>query len=84
MHAAAIVHGEWIRIHPFANGNGRIARLWANWIGLRYGLPAFVALRPRPAGTDYASVATASMRGDHDAMVPVFKAMLDATLSGQP
>ena len=28
--AAAIAHGEWIRIHPFANGNGRIARLWAN------------------------------------------------------
>jgi fido (protein-threonine AMPylation protein) len=26
---AAIVHGEWVRIHPFANGNGRTARLWA-------------------------------------------------------
>jgi hypothetical protein len=26
---AAILHGEWVRIHPFANGNGRTARLWA-------------------------------------------------------
>ena len=23
-------HAEWVRIHPFANGNGRTARLWAN------------------------------------------------------
>ena len=28
----AWVHAEWIRIHPFANGNGRTARLWANSI----------------------------------------------------
>jgi prophage maintenance system killer protein len=35
---AADVHGEWIRIHPFVNGNGRTARLWANWALMRYGL----------------------------------------------
>ncbi len=33
----ALSHGEWIRIHPFANGNGRTARLWANWCALRMG-----------------------------------------------
>jgi len=27
----AWVHSEWVRIHPFANGNGRTARLWANY-----------------------------------------------------
>ena len=26
----AWAHSEWVRIHPFANGNGRTARLWAN------------------------------------------------------
>jgi fido (protein-threonine AMPylation protein) len=26
----AVTHGEWIRIHPFANGNGRTARLWTH------------------------------------------------------
>lgn len=44
----AVLHGEWIRIHPFANGNGRTARLWANWAALRLGLPPFVTIKPRP------------------------------------
>lgn len=82
--AAAIAHGEWIRIHPFANGNGRIARLWANWALVRYGLPLFVSLRSRPAGLLYAGAAAASMRGDHDPMATVFHDMLRATLTGSP
>ena len=82
--AAAIGHGEWIRIHPFAKGNGRIARLWANWVAVRYGLPVFVSLRPRPAGLLYAGAAAASMRGDHDPMATVLHDMLRATLTGSP
>ncbi len=35
----AWAHAEWIRIHPFANGNGRTARIWANALLMRYGLP---------------------------------------------
>jgi hypothetical protein len=44
----ARVHAEWVRIHPFANGNGRTAHLWANCILMRYGLPPFIRFRPRP------------------------------------
>ncbi|MGZ4878421.1 MAG: Fic family protein, partial [Candidatus Angelobacter sp.] len=44
----AWAHSEWVRIHPFANGNGRTARLWANSLAMRYGLPPFIRLRPRP------------------------------------
>lgn len=44
----AWAHAEWVRIHPFANGNGRTARLWANCLAMRYSLPPFVRLRPRP------------------------------------
>jgi hypothetical protein len=73
-------HGEWARIHPFANGNGRIARLWANWIAMRYGVPPFVRLRPRPEGTSYADAAAASMRGNFEAVVPVFRDMLEEFL----
>jgi len=72
----AWAHGEWIRIHPFANGNGRIARLWANWVAMRYGLPPFVALRPRPIADAYAQAAHESMLGDHEGMIDVFHDML--------
>ncbi len=77
----AYAHGEWVRIHPFANGNGRTARLWANWCALRYGLPPFVRLKPRPEGSLYATAAALSMRGEHQAMVAVFADMLDRHLA---
>jgi fido (protein-threonine AMPylation protein) len=76
----ALAHGEWVRIHPFANGNGRTARLWANWCALRYGLPPFVRLKPRPDGDSYAAAAADSMRGDHRAMVAVLASRLDERL----
>jgi fido (protein-threonine AMPylation protein) len=78
---AAWVHGEWIRIHPFVNGNGRIARVWANWVALRYGLPPFVRLRPRPAGNTYVSAAERSMAGDHRYMEVEFLRLLALYLS---
>jgi fido (protein-threonine AMPylation protein) len=65
---ASQAHGEWIRIHPFANGNGRTARLWVAWLAARYGLPLFLQLKPRPEGNAYAFAAGASMRGDHRPM----------------
>lgn len=71
----AVLHGEWVRIHPFANGNGRTARLWANWAALRYGLPPFVTVKPRP-GNPYALAAMASMKGDHFSALAAFDQML--------
>jgi len=71
----AILHGEWVRIQPFANGNGRTARLWANWAALRYGLPPFVTIKPRPHDP-YGAGALASMSGDHQVMVAVMDQML--------
>lgn len=76
----AYSHGEWVRIHPFANGNGRTARLWANWCAVRYGLPPFVRLKPRPLGDGYARAAEMSMLGHHGGMVIVFLGMLDLRL----
>jgi hypothetical protein len=56
-------HAEWVRIHPFANGNGRTARLWVNCIAMRYRLPPFLRLRPRP-GPDYGEAGARAMAGD--------------------
>jgi fido (protein-threonine AMPylation protein) len=80
---ASQAHGEWIRIHPFANGNGRIARLWVAWLSARYGLPLLLQLKPRPAGAAYAFAATASMRGDHRPMQLYLGDVLARAL-GQP
>jgi fido (protein-threonine AMPylation protein) len=84
----ALTHGEWVRIHPFANGNGRTARLWANWCALRYGLPPFFRLRPRPAGDAYDDAAAESMRGEHRPMIGVFAELLEERFrdpeSGEP
>jgi len=79
----AVLHGEWARIHPFANGNGRTARLWANWAALRYGLPPFVTIKPRP-GDPYGLAAMASMSGSHTATVAAFDQMLREHLGPGP
>jgi Fic family protein len=60
---AGWAHAEWVRIHPFANGNGRTARLWANSLLVRYGLPPVLRLRPRPGGT-YGAAGARAMEGD--------------------
>jgi fido (protein-threonine AMPylation protein) len=77
LEVTAIAHGEWVRIHPMANGNGRVARLWVNWVAVRYGLPFFLALRPRPTNLVYAAAANASMRGDHRPMVVALLTLLN-------
>jgi hypothetical protein len=75
----AWVHAEWIRIHPFANGNGRTARLWANFIAMRYGLPPFIRLRPRP-NYGYGEAGSKAMQGDWKPTAVVFRRLLDAFL----
>lgn len=62
---AGWAHGEWVRIHPFANGSGRTARLIANWVLSRFRLLPVVGIRPRPEHP-YGPAAVASMRGDHN------------------
>ncbi len=77
----AVLHGNWVRIHPFANGNGRTARLWANWAALRYGLPPFVTVKPRPRHP-YGAAAAASMAGSDQMMLAVMDQMLRDYLAG--
>jgi Fic/DOC family len=75
----AWVHAEWVRIHPFANGNGRTARLWANFIAIRYGLPPFIRLRPRP-NYSYGEGSAKAMHGEWKPTAAVFRRLLDAFL----
>jgi len=72
---AAWAHAEWVRIHPFANGNGRTARMWANAIFMRYGLDPVVRIRPRPDG-GYGAASAQAMHRDWKATAVVFRKML--------
>jgi Fic family protein len=77
--ACAWVHAEWIRIHPFANGNGRAARLWANCIAMRYGLPPFVRLRPRP-NAGYEVAGAEAMTGNWETTAAALRRLLNEFL----
>ncbi len=65
---AAALHNEWVRIHPHVNGNGRVARCWANWTLLRYGLPPVVRLMPRPDNLLYMRAALLARQQVHGPM----------------
>ena len=83
----AVAHGEWVRIHLFANGNGRTARLWTAFIALRYGLPVFVTVKPRPNDAAYGLARAASVgrppdfEGNHQAALNLIANMLACALS---
>jgi len=73
---AAWAHGEWVRIHPFANGNGRTARLLANYVLVRFGFGPALTIRPRP-DQPYGEAARSSMKdGDHRLMEVVIWELL--------
>lgn len=76
----AWAHSEWVRIHPFANGNGRTARLWANSLAMRYGLPPFIRLRPRP-NASYGQAGAKAMEGDWKPTAAVFLRLLEDFLA---
>ena len=76
----AWAHSEWVRIHPFANGNGRTARLWANSLAMRYGLPPFIRLRPRP-NASYGQAGAKAMQGDWKPTAAVFHRLLEDFLA---
>ena len=76
----AWAHAEWVRIHPFANGNGRTARLWANSLAVRYGLPPFIRLRSRP-NAGYGDAGAKSMQGDLKPTAVVFRRLLSDFLA---
>ena len=64
---AAAAMGNFIRIHPFMNGNGRMARMLVNYIFKRYGyrMP-FGQAQIRPPEAEYAQASAASMGAGAD------------------
>jgi Fic/DOC family len=76
---AAWAHSEWVRMHAFSNGNGRTARMLANAVLMRYGLPPVLRLRPRPP-SPYSHAGAEGMDGNAKPM----EALLRRLLRGYP
>ncbi len=72
---AAWTHSEWVRIHPFSNGNGRTARILSNAVLMRYGLPPVLRLRPRPP-SPYGLAGTEGMAGHAKPMEALLRRLL--------
>jgi cell filamentation protein len=79
--ALAIVHAEFILIHPFPEGNGRCGRLLATLMGLQAGLPAldFGGIRGTKRRLYIAAVHSAMDR-NYAPMTEVFLEVIQRTL----
>jgi cell filamentation protein len=78
--ALAVVHVELVLIHPFREGNGRVARLLAVLMGLQAGLPAlyFDKLSGRKRRQYFAAV-RAGIERNYDPMAELFSAVIQRT-----
>ncbi|MFA5807732.1 MAG: Fic family protein [bacterium] len=80
VHALAVVHTEFVLIHPFREGNGRVARMLATLMGLQAGLPAldFSGIRGRRRKEYFAAV-QAGVARDYRPMEKIFTAVIRRT-----
>lgn len=81
VHALAVVHTELVLIHPFREGNGRIARMLAVLMGLQAGLPPldFDGIKGKNKQAYFAAV-QAGMDYNYQPMEQVFRAVIARTL----
>ena len=81
--ALAVVHIEFILIHPFREGNGRLARMMAYIMGLQAGYPPlnFESIDDKDAIThkEYIAAIHKGLSKDYSAMQEIFERIITAT-----
>ena len=82
--ALAVVHTELILIHPFRDGNGRLARLIATLMAWQAGLPNLdfggISGKKRQ---EYFSAVRAGLDYNYEPMIEVFDSVIQRTLRGR-
>lgn len=79
--ALAIIHTELVLIHPFREGNGRLARMLAALMALQAGLPPLDFRDMIGKGmTEYIKAIQAGMERNYEPMEKVFVAVMRKTL----
>ena len=75
--ALAVVHAEFVLIHPFREGNGRCARLLALLMGFQAGLPPLDFSGWSAIGeTEYVAAIHAAMGADYEPMIGLFSGVI--------
>lgn len=79
--ALAVVHTELLLIHPFREGNGRLARLLALLMALQSGMPPldFGSIKGAKKKNYFAAV-RAGLDQDYEPMKKIFKDLMFSTL----
>lgn len=79
--ALAVVHAELVMIHPFREGNGRVARMLATLMALQAGLPPLDFRDMIGRGmTEYIKAIQAGMDSNYKLMEKVFNSVILITL----
>ncbi len=79
--AIAVVHTELVLIHPFREGNGRVARILSALMALQAGLPSlnFSVIKGKQRKGYFAAV-RAGMDKNYEPMEKIFNAVISRTL----
>jgi len=82
--ALAEVHTEFILIHPFREGNGRLGRLLANLMAVQAGLPLldFSGIKGEKR-TEYFLAVQAGIERNYTPMEKIFYSIIKRTLKGK-
>ncbi len=82
--AISVDHTELVLIHPFRDGNGRVARLLATLIALQAGLPPldFGGLKGKRR-KDYFIAVRAGLERNYKPMERIFSDVIARTLKGR-
>ena len=76
---AALLHGEFVKVHPFVDGNGRTARLFMNFEFIKSGYPpAIIKAEIRPEYYDVLDLVHTT--GDYSKFVELVAVCVETSL----
>jgi Fic family protein len=75
---AALVHSDFVKIHPFIDGNGRTARLLLNFELMKSGYPPIV-IEKETRVEYYSALDEAHTTGDYGKFIQLISGILDQT-----